>query len=336
MRKSVSKLIPVRQPSMGAGRCILSVVILCSSRLRPPVSLGPDRIIRLASEAGFEGLAVDAGCPLALLTVTATESLRAGLPVGLVGCPLPESDLGKGKRLPHLAALDDPEERLAAVRLARRTLELGGDLSVRLFTLDLGPVPLHTSQDELRLRFARREMEHDEPGGRLLRRALEERKARAGRVFDACRLALEPLLETAGRLGATLTLPLAATPWQLPSPREAQLLLREFSGAPLALVLAPARLAILRALGVGGPAERLEELAGKARVFRATDQVGLDGELLLGLGELADREVAWPASSADTAVVAGSLDATFKEVLRARRKVETLRAVPVTACQPAR
>ena len=194
-------------------------------------------------------------------------------------------------------------------------------------------MPLHVSEAELRLRFSRREMDEDERGGRVLKRALEERKARAGRVFDACRLALEPLLETAGRRGATLSLPVAASPWQVPSPREAQLLLREFQGAPLQLVLAPARRAVLKALAVGGPTERWDELGRQARVLVATDQVGLDADLLLGMGELEDGELHWPkpAQGGELAVViSGPLDSSFKEVLRARRRVEALQAAART------
>ena len=53
------------------------------------------------------------------------------MPVKLAACPLPEAELGKGKRLPQLAALDDPEERQAAVALAKKTLEAATSLDVR-------------------------------------------------------------------------------------------------------------------------------------------------------------------------------------------------------------
>jgi hypothetical protein len=301
-------------------------VIVCSTRLRPPLSLGPDRIVRLASEAGFAGIAVDHACSLPLLRTVASEALRSGMPALLAGCPLPEGELGKGKRLPRLAALDDPEERQAAVALAKKTLELATDLDIRLLALDLGPAGLKTSEAQLRLRFARREMDADEPGGRLLKRALEERRARAGRIFDACRLALEPLLEAAGRRGATLALPLAPTPWQLPSPREAQLLLREFTGAPLRLVACPAHRAVLRLLELGGPPERWPELEAQGQVVLATDQVGLDSDLLLGEGELDDEDLrlAKLAEGTPTIVVSGPMDAAFRDVRRARLRLESL------------
>jgi hypothetical protein len=250
------------------------------------------------------------------------------MPVQLAGCPLPEAELGKGKRLPRLAALDDPEERLAAVALAKKALEAAADLDIRLLALDLGPAGLKTSEAQLHLRFARREMDADEPGGRLLKRALEERRSRAERIFDACRLALEPLLEAAGRRGATLALPLAPTPWQLPSPREAQLLLTEFTGAPLRLVACPAHRAVLRLLELGGPPERWPDLESQCQVVLATDQVGLDCDLLLGEGELDDEDLRLPklAQGTPTLVVSGPVDAAFRDVRRARLRLESLPA----------
>jgi hypothetical protein len=286
--------------------------------------------VRLAAEGGFDGLAVDATCPLDLLRPVATEGLRAGLAVALAACPLPPADLGKGKRLPHLGSFDDPDERAAAVKLGRATLEAGSDLSVGAYLVDFGPVPLRTPEAELRLRFARREMQEGDPGHRVLRRALEERRAKGARLYDACRAALEPLLAAAERRGAVLCLPVATGPWQQPSPREAQALLREFAGAPLSIAASPAGRGVLAALGLEGPAPRWDELGRVTRVLLANDQVGLEGELLLGLGELstADLARAWPAEAGAGLQVAiglgGPIDASFKEVLRARRRAGEL------------
>jgi hypothetical protein len=294
---------------------------LCSSALRPPISLGADRIVRLASEAAFSGIAIDASTPLPLLRKVALEALRAGVPVGLCAAPLPVEELPKGRRLPHLGAYEDPEERLAAVKLGRQTLAAAGELSIPVVTVDLGPVPLRIPEAPVRLYFARRELDEGEPGYRHLRRALDERKARAIAIFDACRAALEPLLESAGQRGTVLALAIATSPWQVPSPREAQLLLQEFAGAPLALQLSPARRAVLARLRLGGPAERWDELARSARVLEATDQVGLADDLLLGLGEL---ELRIPAGAPLTlpGMITGPSESPFKEILRARRRLE--------------
>lgn len=296
-------------------------MVLCSSQLRPPLALGPDRILRLGSEGGFQGLSVDADVSLDLLRKLAPEALRVGVPVRISACPLPTEELSKGRRLPHLGCMDDPEERLAAIKLARTTVENAGELSIDTVLVELGPVPLSVPEGRLRQLFARRELGEEEPGGRLLRRVLDERKARGGRLFDACRASLEPLLESASLRGTVLVLSIAATPWQTPSPREAQALLREFAGAPLALSLSPARKAILERLRLSGPPERWPDLARASRVLRAEDGVGLDCDLLLGLGEVSLTVP--PEAPADLlTVIGGPADSTFKEVLNARRRAE--------------
>src|SRR5688500_4810853 len=111
-----------RKPSGGQPGGILQLVLLCSTNLRPPLSLGPDRMVRLASEAGLHGISADAALSLEVLRKLAPEALRAGVPVALAACPLAPEELAKGRRLPHLVALEDPEERAAAVKLGRSTL----------------------------------------------------------------------------------------------------------------------------------------------------------------------------------------------------------------------
>ena len=301
-------------------------MLALACRLRPPDDLGPDRIVRLAAEAGFEGLALDASATLSGLSALATNAVRSGLRIAALACPLAEAALARGKRLPHLSA-SDPEERLSAVKLAERALEAGGALGVPILALDLGPVALEAKEADLRLAFARRQMDRGEPGWEILRTALDERRARGPALLDACRSALEPLLARAERSGARLALPVAATPWQVPSPREAQQLLAEFTGAPLGITLAPARWAVLETLKLPRAAERWADLAGAAALLWVSDCVGLDADLVWGLGE-ADPEKAraWPHDV--IAVVSGAADSTFKEVQRARQQLaEVLRPV---------
>jgi hypothetical protein len=294
-----------------------AAVILCASCLRPPTLLGPDRIVRLAAEAGFTGLAVDNTATLGLLPAVATEGMRSGLPVALLVTPLPAEPLPGGKRLPHLGAVDDPEERRAAAKLCVAGIERGGPLGVGLFLLDFGKAALHAREADLRARFARAEMDEGEPGRRLLDAALEERRGLSERLLDAGRSALERLLPAVEREGASLLLPIAATPWELPSGREALVLLREFAGAPLALALAPARRAVLRTLGLEGPPERWTELEQAARALVMSDAVGLEHDLVFGVGELGRA----PASRLGNVpqIVAGRSDTTIRELSRARR-----------------
>lgn len=313
--KSVSKPNPV----LGYAR----PVILCSSSLRPPYAVGPDRIVRLAAEAGFDGLAVDHATPLDLVAPVATAGLRSGVPVALGTCPVAASLLPERKRLPHLVARDDPEERLAACKLARQGLELGGPLGIRRFVVELGPAALRTAEVGFRLGFARAEMEQGEPGTRQLRLALAERKQVAQQLYDAGRAALEALLPVAERNDIELVLPIAAGPWQVPSPRETLLLLEEFRGAPLGVAFCPARRAVLERLDLSGPKERWPLLAAATRVVLATDEVGLDSDLLLGTGELAVSPLEGVPADAALAV-SGPPASTIREVVRARRRAARL------------
>jgi hypothetical protein len=308
-------------------------MLALACRLRPPEELGPDRIVRLASEAGFEGLALDTSATLSGAALVARDALRCGLQIAAMVCPLAESALARGKRLPHLHAID-PEERLSALKLAVQGLEAGGSLGVAAFVLETGPVALEAKESDLRAAFARREMGKGERGWEILRAALDERRARGPALLDAFRSALEPLLAQTERSGAQLTLPVAATPWQLPSPREAQQLLQEFSGAPLGICLSPARWAVLEALNLPRAAERWAELAPSARLLWASDCVGLEADLVWGVGEMDPEHVRqWPRSV--TTVVTGNPDSTFKEVQRARRRLaEAFRADVAEASSP--
>ncbi len=263
---------------------------------------------------------MDASATLSMLALLARHALRAGLSIASLLCPLPEVVLARGKRLPHLSAVD-VQERLSAVKLAVQAVEAGGSLGVPVFNVDLGTVALEAREPDLRLAFARRQMERGQIGWELLRTALDERRARGATLLDACRAALEPLLAVAERAGAQLALPVAATPWQVPSPREAQILLQEFAGAPLGIALAPGRWAVLEALRLPRAAERWQELARAARLLWVSDCVGLDADFLWGLGELdPERARHWPAKV--PTVVTGLPDSTIKEVQRARRRLQ--------------
>jgi sugar phosphate isomerase/epimerase len=290
-----------------------------STSFRPPAELGPDRIVRLASEAGFEGIAAGKDMTLELLKLVAGEALRAGLRMSLAVCPLPMAGLAKNKRLPWLASNGDPDERRAAVKAGIETLAFGQQLGITNFVVDLGQVALRTQKTGLELGYARREMAGDEPGGRFRRRALEERNARGLAILDSCRLGLEPLLADAERRGATLALQLATSPWQVPTPREAHHLLRDLAGGPLSLVYSPARREVLADLGLAGPAERWGDLIGAATVVEFADRVGLRTDLCLGTGELPPGLPAGMVR-AQAGVVRGPIDSTFREVLRAAKR----------------
>jgi sugar phosphate isomerase/epimerase len=312
-------------------------MILCGTALRPFSSVGPAPIVRLAADAGFAAIAVDSwpwgGCLLPDVQALAAEAAGAGMRIGLVRAPLPEEKLGRRKRLPHLAALGDKEERLAAVTLCRRVIERTRDLGAALVLLDFGRVTLPVREPDVRRLFARRELGQGndrETGQRLLDAALADRRANGQALMDACRRALDRLLPVAEAHGAKLLVKPAATPWQVPSPRETMELCASMTGAPIAPVFSPARLTMLHALGLPLSAERREALRKAAALFEATDAVGLEHPLVPGLGEVDLGELPGDVD-ASPVLLTGQGDATDAEIRAAVAMVKAIKPADPSA-----
>ena len=233
-------------------------------------------------------------------------------------CRSPERPLPAGRRLPRLSA-HARDEREAAIALATRGLEAAATVAARFAVLDFGEVTLATRPGELDRAFARREMDEDEPGSLLLAAAVAERRARGDELGDACRWSLERLVRGAERAGLTLALPVAATPWQVPSPREARELAEAFTGAPVGLVWDPGRLSVLAALGLAISDERLRALAGAAVLALDNDAVGIRAGFLPGLGERDARVAALAPGASAPHIVTGGPVASDAEVAAAVR-----------------
>jgi hypothetical protein len=289
--------------------------IWLATDVRPPRAVGPDPIVRLAADGGARGIHLGGGCTLAEVPLVATAAARAGLEVASLSLPLPERPVAAGRRLPRLAA-PEADERRAAIALAERGLvPVAG--RARLVLLDFGPVALTPSAAALGRAFSLRALDEDEPGGALLAAALAERRARGAEVVDACRWALEALLRSAEPLGATLVLPVGATPWEAPSPREARELVALFKGAPLGVAWDPGRLSALCALGLGISDESLRALAASSALALENDAVGLRAGYLPGLGERDARVAALAVPDSTPAVILGAPDATDEEIASA-------------------
>ena len=205
-------------------------VIFLASDVRPPRGGADDALLRLAAETGADGVHLAGGCDLELYARLAGTALRLGVGVPSLALPLPERPLPAGRRLPRLSA-HARDEREAAIALATRGLEAASTVAARFAVLDFGEVTLATRPGELDRAFARREMDEGEPGSRLLAAAVAERRARGEELSDACRWSLERLVRGAERAGLTLALPVAVTPWQVPSPREARAAGRSVHGS---------------------------------------------------------------------------------------------------------
>ncbi|HXU00529.1 MAG TPA: hypothetical protein VN903_06030, partial [Polyangia bacterium] len=288
--------------------------------VRPPRGGGDEALLRVAADAAANGIHLAGGCDLAVFAPLAANALRLGLRVASLALPLPERPLPAGRRLPRLSA-HARDEREAAIALALRGLETAAPVGARLALLDFGEVALSVRAPELARTFARAEMDEDEPGDRLRAAAVAERRSRSAEVVDACRWALERLARAAERAGVTLALPVAATPWQVPSPREARQLAEAFAGAPVGLVWDPGRLSVLASLGLAISDDRVRSLAGDAVVALENDAVGIEAGLLPGLGERDARIAAIVPATTVPHIVTGRPDSTDAELAAAIARV---------------
>jgi hypothetical protein len=292
-------------------------IVSLSTDIRPPRAVGPDAIVRAAAEAGARGVHFGASADLELALPIVLAASRAGLEIDSLTLPLAERPLRGDRRLPRLSA-PSSEERAAAIALAEQGAGTVAGVARRLL-LDFGSVTLATPPWTIERAFARRALDDDEDdrGARGLADALAERRHRRPEVMDACRWALEALVPVAERHGATLVIPVGATPWHAPSPREAGELLALFTGAPVGLAWDPGRLSVLAALGLAISDDRLKTLAERATLAVENDAVGLRVGYLPGLGERDPRLASLTPAPAAPVVLLGDPDTTDEELTRA-------------------
>src|SRR4051812_32223988 len=210
---------------------------------------------------------LDGGCLLRQVPLLGIAVRQAKLTMPALLAPVPEERPSIHRRVPSLAG--ERDERAAAVDLVRRAMQASRDAGTRTVVLDFGRLPLWGEEADLRRHFARRELDEGEPGGVLLAGVLAERRSRGEEWFDRCRLALEAVLRFALPMDVRLAILPAATPWQVPTPRETTELVRDFAGGPVGSVFSPARLAVLSALGLGVTAERRAALRQTAVLVEA-------------------------------------------------------------------
>jgi sugar phosphate isomerase/epimerase len=292
---------------------------LCSSSLRPPASVGDEALVRLAAVAGSDGVLLGEGCTLPSAAALVARALHAGLRVATVAAPLDDRTgaARTRRRLPRLGA-PDRDERSAAIELAGRALALAGSVGAPLVTLHLGTLQLAARAPDLARLFQRREMDEGADGEACLMAAMGERRATVGAALDACRWSLDALVREAERRNLKLALELAATPWGVPSPREGLELCAGYDRANVGVVLDPARLSVLRRLGLSISRERHAALRAATCLVVDNEAVGLDAGFLPGLGEREDDLATRAGVPADAAtLLVGHADSTDEEVLGA-------------------
>jgi hypothetical protein len=278
-------------------------------------------VVRLASEAGCAGLAIGDGCTLPMAASLVGRALHAGLRVDAIAAPLPERPPAPRKRLPRLCA-GDRDERSAAIELASRACALAGSVGASLVVLEMGALPLAVRWAELARHFRQRALGEGEAGEAALMAALGERRATIGLAVDACRWSLDALVREAERRQLRVAVSLSGTPWGVPSPREGLELAAEYDRERLGLVLDPARLSVLRQLGLAISGERLASLRTAAALVVENEAVGIEAGYLPGLGER-DEDLAARAGVAASvpSVLVGRADSTDVEVAAASAAV---------------
>ncbi len=292
-------------------------MLLCATSIRPPTSVGEEAVVRLASEVGCAGLAIGDGCTLAIAATLVPRAMHAGLRVDAIAAPLLERALAPRKRMPRLSA-GDRDERAAAIELTSRVCALAGSVGASLVVLDMGLMPLAARWADLLRHFRRRALLDDEAGEATLMAALGERRATIGLALDGCRWSLDALVREAERRNLRLAVSLSGTPWGVPSPREGLELAAEFDRTRVGLVLDPARLSVLRRLGLAISSERLSALRTNAALVLENEAVGLDAGFLPGLGERDDDLAVRDGVAAETrSVLTGRPDSTDAEVAAA-------------------
>jgi len=307
---------------------VSAALIACASELRFAPGVGAAPLVRLAGDAGFDGIALGGACGLGDVAHLVSASLAAGLTVPVVAAPLAEGPLSAGRRLPYLASLGDSDERRAAVAAFKATLDAAGTFGVRLLAVTLGEAPLHTGPAGIARRFARRELDEGEPGSPAWKAVVAQRRALSGLVVDACRYALDRVLPAAEARDTLVVIELAADPWGIPGPKEALALMDEYRNGPIGVVWDEARMQALTALGLGPSVERATALGVAARIWRANEAVGLELGYLPGLGDVGGAfepggELSpWASVPAGVPiVVTGRTDSSAAEVARARELV---------------
>jgi len=305
-------------------------IILCASDLRFAWGQGLPSLLRLAADSGFSGIWVGSSCAQRDLPQLVAQAAGSGLSVPVAHAPLPEAPISPGRRLPHLCAPDDIDERLTAIKLVESTWTAASPLGISEFVLDLGAVTLRGEPSAIANWFSRRELDEDEAGHRSWTNMLAERRALSPVLVDACRYALDRLLPRAEAAGFSLSIEVTG-PWSAPTPREAEALLDEYRGGPLSIVWDEARVQALGALGLGIGTERRAVLAKSTRVVRCHEAVGAVTGYLPGLGDpdghglfpldVKKDGAETPRSAPSFAVVSGFLDSSDEEVSRARAAV---------------
>ena len=167
---------------------------------------------------------------LAIAARSVPRAMRAGLLVDSIAAPLPERAPAPHKRLPRPRA-GDRDERGAAIALATRVMRAGGRVGASLVVLDFGTVPLPARWPELAASSGAASSADGDAGEATPLAALGARRATEGLASTRCRWSLDALVREARAAAACGSGVPWASPWEVPSAREALALVGRVRGA---------------------------------------------------------------------------------------------------------
>ena len=228
----------------------LSTALRDFTRDESPPSV--DVFARESLDQGAAGVTIAAGVPEKRFAEMAAIFRGAACPVLAIEAPNPRPP-GFEKNPALFSDLApsavEPQERLAAERALKRTIEVAADREVSRVLLRLGRVMLPPGMKTLAENLEGEEIGSPRAAG-WARDGISARSACADPHFDAVRRTLEAALPTAERHGIRVFVTMPRFLEELPSFRELDAILGELDGAPLGLWIDPAAAFTLDKLGL--------------------------------------------------------------------------------------
>jgi len=213
--------------------------------------------------------------------------LRPGqVPVSSVHYPAPTILHSTGVKADKLLASPDDTARRWAVKQGFRSIELAESVGAKVICLHLGQVTVETH-----LSWALEQRYLAGQAGTAAYEALrakvvQQREERASIHMDAAQRSLAELVERACHAGVRLGLENRRYPFEIPTPAELGLLLREHDQSAVGLWYDTGHAQVLANLGFHGPDDWLAAFADRIVGVHLHDCVGQRDHLVPHMGEI--------------------------------------------------
>ncbi len=201
-------------------------------------------------------------------------------------CPLPDIlpiDKASGDAFP--LSSPDPDVRRLALRYTMKTIEHAAELGARAVVLHLGRVEIEEPMEALK-RMYREGQQSSEEYHDLLSSFFKERRQCRQIYLDMVKKNLDALLRRADQLGVYLGLENRYYVREIPTLEEMNLLLVEFSGAPIGHWHDVGHAAVQENLGIQTQQAWLDAYGGSLIGIHLHDAIGYDDHLAPLQGEV--------------------------------------------------